>query len=158
MKSLPRFALLLVLALCTLPLLAEEATFDRTLKVADGPVDLEVVTGSGSIAVRSGAPGAITIHGTVRENCCNLFGGAEAGAVKTIASNPPIEQTGNTVRIGHLGESQRYNRIRCAIINRHCDERRDHHNPDNGDFVGGSHGALNLISACLPLAFLQMEF
>lgn len=111
MKSLPRFLFLLVLALCTLPLLAEEATFDRTLKVADGPVDLEVVTGSGSIALRSGAPGTITIHGTVRENCCSLFGGAEAGAVKAIASNPPIEQTGNTVRIGHLGESQRYNNI-----------------------------------------------
>src|SRR5262245_16908565 len=28
-----------------------------------------------------------------------------------------------------------------TIVNRHSDEGRDHHDPDNRDFVGGSHGA-----------------
>jgi hypothetical protein len=28
-----------------------------------------------------------------------------------------------------------------AIVNRHCDESRDHQDPNDGDFVGGRHGA-----------------
>ena len=112
MKSLLRFSFLLVLGLCALPLLAEEATFDRTLNVS-GPVDLEVVTGSGSITVRSGAPGTIRVHGTVRAGFCFGFcgGGDPEAAMKAIVANPPIEQSGNTVRIGHLGETQRHNNI-----------------------------------------------
>src|SRR5438067_6980495 len=102
MKYHIRFSLAVVLAFLALPLLADEATFDRTLKVS-GPVDLEVVTGSGSITVRSGAPGTITVHGTVRSGfCIGLCGGDPEAAVKAIVANPPIEQSGNTVRVGHL--------------------------------------------------------
>jgi hypothetical protein len=28
-----------------------------------------------------------------------------------------------------------------AIVNRHCDESRDHQDPNNSDLVGGGHGA-----------------
>ncbi len=108
--KLSHFALFLAVLLVALPLLAEEATFDRTLKVT-GPVDLEVVTGSGHINVRSGGAGAVTVHGIVTESCCNIFSNTDPNAIKAIASNPPIEQSGNTIRIGHLGESQRYNNI-----------------------------------------------
>lgn len=112
MKSFIRFSLVFVLALCALPLLAEESTFDRTLNVS-GPVDLEVVTGSGSITVRGGAPGTVRVHGTVRAGFCIGFcgGGDPEAAMKAIVANPPIEQSGNMVRIGHLGETQRYNNI-----------------------------------------------
>jgi hypothetical protein len=112
MKTLARVGLVLAVALCALPLLAEEATFDRTLNVS-GPVDLEVVTGSGSITIRSGAPGTIRVHGTVRAGFCfGICGGGDPeAAMKAIVANPPIEQSGNTVRIGHLGETQRHNNI-----------------------------------------------
>ena len=112
MKQLARVGLVLAVVLCTLPLLAEEATFDRTLNVS-GPVDLEVVTGSGSITVRSGAAGTIRVHGTLRAGFCfGICGGGDPEAdMKAIVANPPIEQSGNTVRIGHLGESQRHNNI-----------------------------------------------
>ncbi|MBZ5568191.1 MAG: DUF4097 family beta strand repeat-containing protein [Acidobacteriia bacterium] len=113
MKTSLRVVLCVVLLFGSLPLLAEEATFDRTLKVS-GPVDLEVVTGSGSITVRNGAPGMIAVHGTVKAGFCFGFCGGSgdpAEAVKAIAANPPIEQSGSTVRVGHLGESQRYNNI-----------------------------------------------
>ena len=112
MKFLIRFSVVFVLALCTLPLLAEEATFDRTLNVS-GPVDLEVVTGSGSITVRSGAPGAIRVHGTVHAGFCfGICGGGDPeAAMKAIVADPPIEQSGNTVRIGHLGEAMRHSNI-----------------------------------------------
>jgi putative adhesin len=112
MKKLARVVLLVAAALCALPLLAAEATFDRTLNV-NGPVDLEVVTGSGSITVRSGAAGTIRVHGTVSTGFCLGFcgGGDPEATMKAIASNPPIEQSGNTVRIGHLGETQRHENI-----------------------------------------------
>jgi DUF4097 and DUF4098 domain-containing protein YvlB len=112
MKNLARVALALSVLMFSLPLVAsEEATFDRTLKVT-GPVDLEVVTGSGNITIRSGAAGSLTVHGTVKAGCCSFFGGDDpASAVKAIAANPPIEQSGNVVRIGHLGETQRHNNI-----------------------------------------------
>lgn len=95
------------------PLLArEQATFDRTLKVS-GAVDLEVTTGSGNITVRSGAAGTITVHGTVTaSDFDSLFSGeSPAAAVKEVAANPPIEQTGSFVRIGHFGESQQHRGI-----------------------------------------------
>jgi hypothetical protein len=113
MKTYSRLALVLALLTFTLPLLArEEATFDRTLKVS-GPVDLEVVTGSGNIQVRSGAAGTITVHGTVRAGFCFGLcdGGDPVAAMKEIAANPPIEQTGNMVRIGHFSEAQRHNKV-----------------------------------------------
>ena len=112
MKNSAHVSLILAIALCALPLLAEESTFDRTLNV-NGPVDLEVVTGSGSITVRSGAPGTVRVHGTVILGFCFGFcgGGDPASAMKAIVANPPIEQSGNTVRIGHLGETLRHNNL-----------------------------------------------
>ena len=112
MKNLARVVLAVAVLISSLPMLASDvATFDRTLKVT-GPVDLEVVTGSGNITIRNGAAGSLTVHGTVKAGCCSLFGGDDpATAVKAIAANPPIEQSGNVVRVGHLGESQRHSSI-----------------------------------------------
>ena len=44
--------------------LRAEGTFDKTLKVS-GPTDLQVQTGSGTIQIRSGAPGVV-VHARVR--------------------------------------------------------------------------------------------
>lgn len=73
------------------------ATFVRTLKV-DGPVRLEVTTGSGNIVIRNGAPGTVQIHGEVRAGGFLLSNGSRRAA--EIASNPPIDQSGNLVRLG----------------------------------------------------------
>ncbi|MGI9104144.1 MAG: DUF4097 family beta strand repeat-containing protein [Terriglobales bacterium] len=107
------FALLL---LCTLPLLAaDEGDFDRTLNVT-GPVELDVTTGSGHINVHPGNSGVVAIHGHVRAGeCCSihLFGGGgdPAQMVKQIIANPPIEQSGNVIRVGHFGQSQEHDNI-----------------------------------------------
>jgi DUF4097 and DUF4098 domain-containing protein YvlB len=82
------------LALAALPALAAEATFDRTLTV-NGRVELTVGTGSGNIHLTQGSGTQIKIHGRVKSN----WGGSE-DRVRDIAANPPIEQTGNIVRIG----------------------------------------------------------
>lgn len=78
------------------------ASFDRTLKV-DGPVRLDIAAGSGRIVVRGGAPGVVRIHGDVRGGGLLLDG--HSRRFDEIASNPPIEQSGNSIRIGRrLGE------------------------------------------------------
>jgi Putative adhesin len=87
------------LALAALPALAAEATFDRTLTV-NGRVELTVGTGSGNIHLTQGSGTQIKIHGKVKSN----WGGSE-DRVQEIAKNPPIEQTGNIVRIGKNHEN-----------------------------------------------------
>lgn len=89
------------LALAALPALASEATFDRTLSV-NGRVELSVGTGSGNIHITHGSGTQIKIHGRVKSN----WGGSEE-RVREIAANPPIEQTGNIIRIGGHHENLR---------------------------------------------------
>jgi len=89
-----------VLALATVPVLASEATFDRTLNVS-GHVELSVSTGSGNIHLTRGSGNQVHIFGRVKTG----WGGSEQ-KMREIAANPPIEQTGNIVRIGSQQENQ----------------------------------------------------
>jgi len=73
---------------------AAEITFDRNLTFS-GKLDLSVSTGSGNVTFTRGPAGQIHIHGIVKVN----HGGDPAQA-QQIAANPPIEQQGNTIRIG----------------------------------------------------------
>lgn len=82
------------LALAALPVLASEATFERNLSVS-GRVELSVSTGSGTIHLTHGTGTQVHVFGRVKSN--NWGGDAR---VKEIAANPPIEQTGNIIRIG----------------------------------------------------------
>ncbi len=86
---------------CTLGVI--EHSFDRKLSV-DGPVRIEVVTGSGKIIVRVGVSGQVRIHGDVRAS--GLIPMSEGRRVKGIAENPPIEQIGNVIRIGKKSQSE----------------------------------------------------
>src|SRR5579864_6890995 len=104
MKS-PRLLglLLLFAAISTLPLHASETgTFDRTLQVS-GTVDLDVASGSGNIKVHSGGNGSVYIHATIRAR--DSWSGLSAQEkVKKLQSNPPIEQQGNTIHVGRIGD------------------------------------------------------
>ncbi len=71
-----------------------EATFDRSLSFT-GTLDLSVSTTSGNITFTRGAANQIRIHGIVKANK-----NGDPAQVQQIAANPPIEQNGNTVRIG----------------------------------------------------------
>ncbi|MGA3011813.1 MAG: DUF4097 family beta strand repeat-containing protein [Terracidiphilus sp.] len=87
------------LTLAAVPALATEATFDRTLSV-NGHVELSVSTGSGNIHLTRGADNQVHIFGRVKSS----WGGSDA-QVREIAAHPPIEQTGNIVRIGARHEN-----------------------------------------------------
>jgi hypothetical protein len=73
-----------------------EGSFDRTLSVT-GAVDLDVQTSSGRIEVRPGESSSVRIHAVIRGHD-EFFGGEEA-RIHEIEANPPIQQSGNTIRI-----------------------------------------------------------
>ncbi len=79
-----------------------EGFFERTLTVT-GPVELDVKTGSGSIRVRTGEAGTVHIRATIKARSGWLEGSRDAEErVRALEQNPPIEQDGNTIRIGHI--------------------------------------------------------
>ena len=88
-----------VLGLAAVPALATEQTFERTLSV-NGRVELSVATGSGNIHITQGSGSQIHIFGRVKSS----WGGNDE-KVRDIAAHPPIEQTGNIVRIGDRHEN-----------------------------------------------------
>jgi len=84
--------------------LGAQGSFDRSLKVS-GPVDLEVTTGSGAIHVRAGDSSTVQVHGTIKTG--TQWGGmSPEEKVRRLEANPPIEQDGNLIRIGHISESE----------------------------------------------------
>ena len=91
--------LLTALAAYALPsLAAETATFDRTFTVT-APVRVELSNGSGSVEIRGSSDGTVHVHGKVSPGGWSLFGGS-AKSVEEVAANPPLEQSGSTIRIG----------------------------------------------------------
>jgi len=74
-----------------------EGHFDRTLQVS-GAVSLDVTTGSGDITIKTGSSNQVVVHGTIHEN--NWFFNNE-NAVHQVESNPPVQQSGNSIRIGY---------------------------------------------------------
>jgi len=91
-------AMLLFTALATCAV-AEERTFDRTLTVS-GPVNLDVVTDAGGIVVTHGT-GSVHVHGILKTMNGWLAGDA-AEHLRKLAENPPVQQTGNSIRAGYV--------------------------------------------------------
>ena len=89
---------------------AAEATFERDLSVS-GQVELTVATGSGSIQLSEGPAGQVHIVGRVRSSW-----GASDEQVQQIADHPPVEQTGNIVRVGAEHENLRNISIDYEIV------------------------------------------
>lgn len=91
---------LVAVCLLALPSAASvQGSFERTLQVS-GAVDLEVLTRSGDITVRSGPAGKVSIRGTIHVGDPWFMGSREA-KVKEIEQNPPIRQSGNSIHIDY---------------------------------------------------------
>jgi DUF4097 and DUF4098 domain-containing protein YvlB len=82
---------------------SSEGSFQRTLPVT-GPVSLDLNTGSGSVNVRTGSSSEVQVTGHIKTT--NWFGGDAEERVKRIEANPPIQQSGNDIRIGHVEDTQ----------------------------------------------------
>lgn len=81
----------------------EDGRFERTLKVTGMP-QVDVSTGSGNIQVHTGDSSSVKVIGHIHASHSWLFGGNETDKVKRIEANPPIEQTGNIIKIGKIND------------------------------------------------------
>ncbi|MBZ5703486.1 MAG: DUF4097 family beta strand repeat-containing protein [Acidobacteriia bacterium] len=104
-------AMPLLLAGCATSAL-EQGTFERTLTVS-GPVHLELANGAGSVEFRGGEPGKVYIHAEVRAGGFPF--GNPRKRLDEILSRPPIEQSGDTIRIGKDSRTLRNITIRYVI-------------------------------------------
>jgi putative adhesin len=83
-------------------------SFDRTLKVS-GPVDLDIRTNSGGVRIDGGPTDTVRVVARIR---ANRWSTADAERrVQQIAQAPPIEQTGNTIRIGQTSDRDLYRSV-----------------------------------------------
>ena len=88
----------MLLLLPTLMFARVEGQFDRTLTVS-GAVNLDLTTGSGEVMIKTGSGNQVVIHGRIHSN--DWWGGSPESAVRSVESNPPIVQNGNSIRIGY---------------------------------------------------------
>lgn len=96
-------ALAVLFCISTIPAqAAARGSFQRTLTVT-GPVDLDVSTGSGDIDVRSGAVGSVQVTGRIK---ASGWGDNADEKVRKLEQNPPIQQNGNSIRIGYITDPE----------------------------------------------------
>jgi hypothetical protein len=98
-----------------LPLLAlqpQGGSFDRTLNVT-GPVDLTADTHAGSITVHPGDASTVRIHASIRVNHDSAAADV-AARIHSIETNPPIQQTGNIIRINRIEDEALRRQISIA--------------------------------------------
>lgn len=86
-----------------------QGQFERTLAVS-GPVDLSVRTGSGDIDIRIGTGDRVQVIGRITAGR-RLFGENAMDRIKQIEAAPPVQQTGNAIRIGDTHNDPRYQDI-----------------------------------------------
>lgn len=106
-----RVALVLavLLAAAAAPACAEqryaEGSFERALRVT-GPVELNVLTGSGKIEVMPGDASSVRVTAHIRARIDSRTSRSEAEAkVRRLEQNPPVVQSGNAIRIGDIKDN-----------------------------------------------------
>jgi DUF4097 and DUF4098 domain-containing protein YvlB len=82
---------------------AVHGQFERTLAVS-GSVNLQIETGTGSIDVRRAGSNQVHVVGHIQASEW-FFGDAEE-RVRRLENNPPIQQSGNDIRIGHIDDPE----------------------------------------------------
>ena len=86
-----------------------KGTFERKLEVS-GPAKLDVVTNSGDVTLRTGPVSSVYIKGKIQ---IHFESDSERDrAEKTLSDiqqNPPLEQNGNSIRVGHVNGTRDMN-------------------------------------------------
>ncbi len=119
-----------------------EASFERTLNVS-GALDMDVSTGSGNISVRPGSAGTVRVVGRIKARDDSAQGAEEKA--RYIAANPPIEQTGSTIRIGRIDKEEYRRNVSISYEIEAPAETRLKAESGSGNLdVEGLRGALNL--------------
>jgi DUF4097 and DUF4098 domain-containing protein YvlB len=145
LEKLARLAMLVLaaslLASCGIEPSAK-GTFDRTFTI-NGPTRLDLSTGSGDVHVTVGATGEVRVHGEIQANHWGAEGGQKR--IEQVQSNPPIQQEGNLIRVGSVGQNLHNVSIDYTI--EVPAETEVHCNTGSGDVVvEGVKGPANFIS------------
>jgi len=100
-RSAPLAKLVLAAGIVFAPLQlsAADNTFERTYKVSGPVTRLELSNGSGNVDIRGSADGQVHIQGKVTPGGWTIFGSTEKNMQEVLA-NPPVEVSGDTIRIG----------------------------------------------------------
>ena len=77
--------------------------FNRTLNVS-GPVELDSITDSGGISVIAGPAGVVNIRAVLKAHKGWPLNGNVEDRIRRIERNPPVDQSGNRIRIGHVSD------------------------------------------------------
>src|SRR5579864_362311 len=85
------------------PSASEQGHFEKSFQVSAG-ANLEVLTRSGDVTIRSGPAGTIAIIGRIHVGD-RWFSGGRKGEVQEIEKNPPLQQSGNSVRIDYVNHT-----------------------------------------------------
>jgi hypothetical protein len=72
-------------------------SFDRTLSVT-APIRLELANASGDVSITGSTDGKVHVHADVRSSSMGF--GSPQDRLNEIVSSPPVEQSGDTVRVG----------------------------------------------------------
>ena len=109
MNNAKRVTRLLVLLISTAALLSfpawarsPQGQFERTFTVT-GPVNLEVLSHSGDITIRTGSGNSVFVRGKIYVGDHWLFGNRHVD-VGDIEQHPPVRQDGNSIHIDHVSE------------------------------------------------------
>lgn len=111
---LSALAIAALICLQSLPALAAaEGSFQRTLQVT-GSVNMDLTTGSGNVEVRTGSSSQVQVTGHIRAS--EWFGGDVESKIKRLEDNPPIQQSGNIIRIGHIDDPELRHNISISYV------------------------------------------
>ncbi len=131
---------------------AVEGRFERTLQVS-GPVSLNVETGSGNIAVTRGPAGAVHVVGRIRARGMNA-----ADKVRQLESAPPIQQNGNTIRLGKIEDESLRRKVSISFeVQVPADTRLDAGTGSGDVLVEGIQGPANAATGSGNVRFSDIE-
>jgi hypothetical protein len=91
------------LLVCSQALASEPGSFSRTLPVS-GPVKLDIQSGPGGINITVGSSQSVVVHAVIRSVLGRFDPGLADANIRALEQNPPIEQNGNSVRIGYVAD------------------------------------------------------
>jgi DUF4097 and DUF4098 domain-containing protein YvlB len=136
--------LFLAAAFCNSAFAAAEGSFQRILSV-NGAVNLEITTGSGDVRVRTGTGNQVQINGRIR---AGGWMGNDADArdkINKLQANPPIQQSGNDIRIGHIDDPELRRNISISYDVVVPAETQLHSQTGSGDQeIEGVHGVVEI--------------
>jgi hypothetical protein len=137
-------SLLFIAAFCAPAFASAEGSFQKTMTVT-GTVNLDVVNGSGDIHIHASSGNQVQIAGHIRAG--NWMGDDDNAQerVKKLEANPPIWQSGNDIRIGHIDDPELRRNISISYDIVVPENTELHTRTGSGDQqVEGIHGTIEI--------------